>query len=94
MSAASFIVHYVYVLWLQCALLALNIDASFKFLIVFLGASLLSWLSARVCWHFPGFERRVRGSALRTEQARHNRVWQRSLFWSKNFRSVRRYPTG
>ena len=39
--------HYVYVLWLQRALLALDVDASFKFLIVFLGASLLSWLSAQ-----------------------------------------------
>ena len=42
-----YIVHYVYVLWLQRALMAVNVHASLKFLIVFSGAVLFSWLTAQ-----------------------------------------------
>ncbi len=42
-----YLVHYVYVLWLQRALLGFNFHASLKFLIVFAGATLCSWLTAQ-----------------------------------------------
>jgi hypothetical protein len=42
-----YIVHYVYVLWLQRALMAVRVRASAKFLVVFAGATLFSWLTAQ-----------------------------------------------
>jgi glucan biosynthesis protein C len=42
-----YLVHYAYVLWLQRALLGLDLDAGPKFLIVFLGTAFLSWFSAQ-----------------------------------------------
>lgn len=42
-----YIVHYIYVLWLQRSLMGINIHASLKFLIVFSGATLFSWLTAQ-----------------------------------------------
>ena len=42
-----YIVHYVYVLWLQRALMDVGLDAIAKFFIVFAGATLLSWLTAQ-----------------------------------------------
>ena len=48
-----FLVHYVYVLWLQHALLGLDVSAAVKFLLVFVGAVLLSWLTAQVLLAVP-----------------------------------------
>lgn len=48
-----FIVHYVYVVWLQRALLDIRFHASLKFLVVFTGATLFSWLSAQCLLAFP-----------------------------------------
>jgi hypothetical protein len=42
-----YIVHYVYVLWLQRALMGVGAHAGFKFLVVFAGATLFSWLTAQ-----------------------------------------------
>jgi glucan biosynthesis protein C len=48
-----YIVHYVYVLWLQRALMGVNVHAGLKFLIVFTGATLFSWLTAQCLLGFP-----------------------------------------
>ncbi len=50
LSRAAYIiymVHYVYVVWLQRALMGVSVHASVKFLVVFMGATLLSWLTAQ-----------------------------------------------
>jgi hypothetical protein len=52
-----YIVHYVYVLWLQRALMGLNVHASLKFLVVFTGATLLSWLTAQCLLGLPWLRR-------------------------------------
>ena len=48
-----YIVHYVYVLWLQRALMGVDLHASLKFLAVFTGATLFSWLTAQCLLGFP-----------------------------------------
>ena len=48
-----YIVHYLYVLWLQRELMGSGIHASLKFLIVFTGATWLSWLTAQCLLRFP-----------------------------------------
>ena len=48
-----YIFHYLYVLWLQRALMGGSIHASLKFLIVFTGATALSWLTAQCLLRFP-----------------------------------------
>ena len=52
-----YIVHYVYVVWLQRAMMGLNLHASFKFLVVFIGATVFSWLSAQCLLFFPRLRR-------------------------------------
>jgi glucans biosynthesis protein C len=52
-----YIVHYVYVLWLQRALMGVNVHASLKFLVVFTGATLFSWLTAQCLLAFPWLRR-------------------------------------
>lgn len=52
-----YIVHYVYVLWLQRAFLVVIIPASLKFLIVFSSATLLSWLTAQCVLAIPPLRR-------------------------------------
>ena len=42
-----YLVHYVYVLWMQRLLLGVAIPAVAKFLLVFLVSTLLSWLTAQ-----------------------------------------------
>jgi surface polysaccharide O-acyltransferase-like enzyme len=42
-----YLVHYAYVLWLQRALVGSDVHAILKFLIVFFGALLFSWLTAQ-----------------------------------------------
>jgi glucan biosynthesis protein C len=54
---AIYIVHYVYVLWLQRALMGVNVHASLKFLVVFTGATLFSWLTAQCLLGFPWLRR-------------------------------------
>jgi hypothetical protein len=51
-----YIVHYVYVVWLQRALMTLHVHASLKFTAVFVGATLLSWLSALCLLAIPRFK--------------------------------------
>ena len=52
-----YIVHYIYVLWLQRALMGIKIHASLKFLIVFSGATLLSWITAQCVLAFRRLQR-------------------------------------
>ena len=52
-----YIVHYIYVLWLQRALMGINIHASLKFLIVFSGATLSSWITAQCVLAFRRLHR-------------------------------------
>ena len=52
-----YIVHYVYVLWLQRALMGVSVHASLKFLAVFTVATLLSWLTAQCLLGFPWLRR-------------------------------------
>jgi hypothetical protein len=52
-----YIVHYIYVLWLQRALMGVNIPASLKFLLVFSGATLSSWITAQCLLAFPWLRR-------------------------------------
>ena len=59
-----YIVHYVYVLWLQRALMGVNVHASLKFVIVFTGATLFSWLIAQCFLGFRWLQRRSRGNAV------------------------------
>jgi len=48
-----YLIHFVYVTWLQFSLLALNIPASFKFLIVFVLSLGLSWGTAYLLRKIP-----------------------------------------
>ena len=48
-----YLVHYVYVLWLQRMLLAADAGAAVKFLLVFVLAVLFSWLTAQVLLAVP-----------------------------------------
>jgi len=48
-----YLVHYVYVLWLQRLMLDRPIHASLKFLFVFLATVLLSWLTAQMLLRIP-----------------------------------------
>lgn len=52
-----YIVHYVYVLWLQRALMGVSVHASLKFLAVFTAATLFSWLTAQCLLRFPWLRR-------------------------------------
>ena len=52
-----YIVHYIYVLWLQRALMGGDIPAGLKFLIVFSVATLSSWLTAQCLLAFPRLRR-------------------------------------
>ena len=48
-----YLVHYVYVLWLQRLMLNRPVHASLKFLFVFLATVLLSWLTAQMLLRIP-----------------------------------------
>jgi hypothetical protein len=48
-----YLVHYVFVLWLQRAMLEIDLGAAVKFSIVFLGACLFSWISAQCLLRVP-----------------------------------------
>jgi glucan biosynthesis protein C len=48
-----YLVHYIYVLWLQRLLLDRPIHASIKFLFVFLGTTLLSWATVQAALRIP-----------------------------------------
>ena len=52
-----YIVHYVFVVWLQRTLMGVPFHASLKFLVVFTGATLFSWLSAQCLLAFPCLRR-------------------------------------
>ena len=52
-----YIVHYIYVLWLQRAFMGVNIPASLKFLIVFSGATLASWINSQCLLAFSRLRR-------------------------------------
>jgi hypothetical protein len=48
-----YLVHYIYVLWLQRLVLNRPIHASIKFLFVFLGTTLLSWATVQAALRIP-----------------------------------------
>lgn len=48
-----YLVHYVYVVWMQRLLLGRPIAAAFKFVLVFLATTLLSWLTAQCLLQMP-----------------------------------------
>jgi hypothetical protein len=52
-----YIVHYVYVVWLQRALMGVRCHASLKFLVVFTAATLFSWLTAQCLLAFAWLRR-------------------------------------
>jgi hypothetical protein len=52
-----YIVHYVYVVWLQRALMGVHCHAGLKFLVVFTGATLFSWLTAQCLLAFTWLRR-------------------------------------
>ncbi len=52
-----YLVHYVYVLWLQRAVLGLEVRTGLKFSIVFTGAALVSWLTAQGLLAVPWLRR-------------------------------------
>jgi glucans biosynthesis protein C len=52
-----YLVHYVYVLWLQRAVMHFEVHASLKFLAVFLAATLFSWLTAQGLLAIPGLRK-------------------------------------
>ncbi len=52
-----YLVHYVYVLWLQRMLLGVDAGAGVKFLCVFAGAATLSWLTAQCLFAIPPMRR-------------------------------------
>src|SRR5215831_4646815 len=52
-----YIVHYVYVVWLQRALMGVDCHASLQFLVVFTGATLFSWLTAQCFLAFTWLRR-------------------------------------
>jgi hypothetical protein len=49
-----YLVHYVFVTWLQWSLLDVGLPAGVKFLIVFIGVTALSWLTAQAAIRIPG----------------------------------------
>lgn len=52
-----YLVHYVFVLWMQRLLLGLPIHAAFKFLFVFGATIFLSWLTAQILLRIPKLDR-------------------------------------
>jgi hypothetical protein len=52
-----YLVHYVYVLWLQRILLALDAAATVKFLLVFVLSVFFSWLTAQALLAVPGLRK-------------------------------------
>ena len=56
---AIYLVHYVFVVWVQRALLGLDLHAGVKFLVTFVVATGLSWLTARLLLTVPGLRRIV-----------------------------------
>ena len=52
-----YLVHYLYVVWLQRALMGVHCHASLKFLVVFTGATLFSWLTAQCLLAFTWLRR-------------------------------------
>ncbi|MBB5060153.1 peptidoglycan/LPS O-acetylase OafA/YrhL [Granulicella aggregans] len=54
---AMYLVHYVYITWMQRLLLYRPIPAAMKFLLVFLVATLLSWLTAQCLLQIPTLDR-------------------------------------
>ena len=52
-----YLVHYVFVLWLQRLLLDRPIHAGIKFVLVFLGTVLLSWLTVQAALRIPRLDR-------------------------------------
>jgi uncharacterized membrane protein YozB (DUF420 family) len=52
-----YLVHYVFVLWMQYALLALPLPAAAKFAATFVFAVLFSWMTARALLTIPGARR-------------------------------------
>ncbi len=51
-----YLVHYIYVLWLQILLLSRPIHAGVKFGVVFVGTVALSWLTTQVFLRVPGLK--------------------------------------
>ncbi len=51
-----YLVHYVYITWMQRLLLFRPIPAALKFLFVFLATTLLSWLTAQCLLRIPGLK--------------------------------------
>jgi hypothetical protein len=56
-SYIIYLVHYVFVVWLQRAVMGVDVHASAKFLIVFAGALALSWLTAQGLLAVPWLRR-------------------------------------
>jgi hypothetical protein len=54
---AIYLVHYVFVVWVQRALLGLDLHAGVKFLMTFVVAAGLSWLTAQLLLTVPGLRR-------------------------------------
>jgi glucans biosynthesis protein C len=52
-SYAIYIVHYLFVLWLQRLFMQTQIFAGFKFIFVFIGATILSWVTAQLLLKIP-----------------------------------------
>lgn len=48
-----FLVHYVYVLWAQRAIVGIPIHPGFKFVFVFVTATMLSWMTAQLVLRIP-----------------------------------------
>jgi glucan biosynthesis protein C len=48
-----YLVHYIYVLWLQRLVFDRPIPAVFKFLFVFLATTLLSWVTVEAALRIP-----------------------------------------
>jgi glucans biosynthesis protein C len=49
-----YLVHYVFVTWIQWSLLDVDLPAAIKFLLVFVGVTGLSWLTAQAASRIPG----------------------------------------
>jgi len=58
-------VHYVFVVWLQYALLGATLPAAAKGVLVFAGALLLSWSVAIGAGRFASLARQFRAASLR-----------------------------
>lgn len=54
---AIYLVHYVFVVWVQRALLGVDLHAGLKFLVTFVVAAGLSWLTAQLLLTVPGVRR-------------------------------------